>query len=355
MELLRDPIRLTFALVGPLILLLAFGYGISFDVENLPYAVLDQDQSLESRTLLANFEGSNYFEMEEPASSEADLVNRLKTGEIAVGLEIPPDFGRDLLAGRQPEINLLLDAALPFRGETAAGYVNGIAGQYMAEQFPSLITRPYSVVTRMRYNQSFKSVYAIVPSVFTLVLTMIPAMLTAVGVVREKEYGSIANFRSTPVTRLEFLLGKQGPYVVLAYVNFLTLLAMAVFLFGVPVKGSVTALLAGSLLFVVATTGFGILVSTFTKTQVAAMFAAAVISIVPAVNFSGLLVPVSSLSGGGQAIGLSFPSGWYQPISVGAMTKGLHFTDIWVSFVMLTFFSLLYLFAARMALRKQEA
>ncbi len=354
MELLRDPIRLTFALVGPLILLLAFGYGISFDVENLPYAVLDQDQSLESRTLLANFEGSNYFEMEEPASSEADLINRLKTGEIVVGLEIPPDFGRDLLAGRQPEINLLLDAALPFRGETAAGYVNGIAAQYMAEQFPSLITRPYSVVTRMRYNQSFKSVYAIVPSVFTLVLTMIPAMLTAVGVVREKEYGSIANFRSTPVTRLEFLLGKQGPYVVLAYVNFLTLLAMAVFLFGVSVTGSVTALLAGSLLFVVATTGFGILVSSFTKTQVAAMFAAAVISIVPAVNFSGLLVPVSSLSGGGQAIGLSFPSGWYQPISVGAMTKGLHFTDIWVSFVMLTFFSLLYLFAARMALRKQE-
>ncbi|MEP2827502.1 ribosome-associated ATPase/putative transporter RbbA [Parvibaculum sp.] len=355
MELLRDPIRLTFALVGPMILLLAFGYGISFDVENLSYAVLDQDQSFESRTLLANFEGSNYFETEDPATSEADLIHRLKTGEIAVGLEIPPDFGRDLLAGRQPEINLLLDAALPFRGETAAGYVSGIAEQYMAEQFPSLSASTYSVVTRMRYNQSFKSVYAIVPSVFTLVLTMIPAMLTAVGVVREKEYGSIANFRSTPVTRLEFLLGKQGPYVVLAYLNFLTLLAMAVFLFGVPIKGSMTALLTGSLVFVTATTGFGILVSSFTKTQVAAMFGAAVISIVPAVNFSGLLVPVSSLSGAGQAIGLSFPSGWYQPISVGTMTKGLHFADIWTSFVMLAFFALLYLFAARLALRKQEA
>ena len=354
MELLRDPIRLTFALAGPVILLLAFGYGITFDVEDLPYAVFDQDQSLESRTLIEGFEGSRYFEETAPAHSEAELIRRLKRGDIVIGVEIPPNFGRDLLGGHTPEISLLVDAASPFRGETAAGYVSGIAQQYLGERYPQLTSGVYSVETRMRYNQAFKSVYAIVPSVFTLVLTMIPAMMTAVGVAREKEYGSITNFRSTPVTRLEFLLGKQGPYLVLAYINFLTLLAMAIFIFGVPVKGSVPALLAGSFLYVGGTTGFGVLISSFTKTQVAAMFGAAIISIIPAVNFSGLLVPVSSLSGAGQIIGLSFPSGWYQPVSVGTMTKGLHFSDIWTSFVMLAFFALAYLFAARAALRKQE-
>ena len=354
MELLRDPIRLTFALAGPIILLLAFGYGITFDVEDLPYAVFDQDQSLESRTLIEGFEGSRYFDETKPAHSEAELIQRLKSGEIAIGVEIPSGFGRDLLGGHRPEINLLVDAASPFRGETAAGYVSGIAQQYLAERYAGLATNIFSVETRMRYNQAFKSVYAIVPSVFTLILTMIPAMMTAVGVVREKEYGSIANFRSTPVTRLEFLLGKQGPYIVLAYVNFLTLLAMAVFIFGVPVKGSLPALLLGSLLYVACTTGFGVLISSFTNTQVAAMFGAAIISIIPAVNFSGLLVPVSSLSGAGQIIGLSFPSGWYQPISVGTMTKGLHLADLWPSFGMLVLFSLAYLFVARIALRKQE-
>ncbi|NIJ41376.1 ribosome-dependent ATPase [Parvibaculum indicum] len=354
MELLRDPIRLTFALAGPVILLLAFGYGITFDVEDLPYAVFDQDQSLESRTLIEGFEGSRYFDEKTPARSETELIQRLKSGEIVIGVEIPSGFGRDLLGGHHPEINLLVDAASPFRGETAAGYVSGIAQQYLAERYPGLAANIFSVETRMRYNQAFKSVYAIVPSVFTLILTMIPAMMTAVGVVREKEYGSIANFRSTPVTRLEFLLGKQGPYIVLAYINFLTLLAMAVFIFGVPVKGSLPALLLGSLLYVAGTTGFGVLISSFTNTQVAAMFGAAIISIIPAVNFSGLLVPVSSLSGAGQIIGLSFPSGWYQPISVGAMTKGLHLSDMWTSFAMLVLFALAYLFVARIALRKQE-
>ena len=178
--------------------------------------------------------------------------------------------------------------------------------------------------------------------------------MAAMGVVREKETGSIANFRSTPVTRTEFILGKQLPYVVIAMLSFATLIIVSYGVFGVPVKGSVPALLVGTLLYVLATTGFGVLVSTFTRTQVAATFAAAVISIIPAVNFSGLLVPVSSLSGGGRLIGLAFPSSWFQQISVGTFTKGLGFQALWHNHLVLAGFAVLFIAVSVLALNKQE-
>jgi len=187
-----------------------------------------------------------------------------------------------------------------------------------------------------------------------LMLVLIPAMMTAVGVVREKETGSIANFRSTPVTRLEFLVGKQTPYLVIALVSFLSLMGLSLALFGVPVKGSLPALLLGVVLYVLATTGFGLLVSSFTRTQVAAIFATAVISIIPSVNFSGLLTPVASLSGSGRLLGLAFPAAWFQQISVGTFTKGLGFPELWQNHLALIGFGILFIGVAAMALTKQE-
>jgi ribosome-dependent ATPase len=179
--------------------------------------------------------------------------------------------------------------------------------------------------------------------------------MSTIGVVREKETGSIANFRSTPTTKFEFLFGKQLPYIAVAMVSFVLLVILAVLLFDVPVKGSLAMLVAGSLLYVSATTGFGQLVSTFTRTQVSAVFATTILSVVIAVNFSGLLVPVSSLSGGGRLLGLGFPPAWYQPISIGAFTKGLGFANLWLNLLVLAGFFILFLVAAHLILRKQEA
>ncbi|WP_138934423.1 ribosome-associated ATPase/putative transporter RbbA [Roseovarius arcticus] len=360
MEILRDRLRLTFAFLGPIILMLTFGYGISFDVTDLPYAVLDQDQSAESRTLLEAFSGSRYFEERSPATSAAELESRLRSAEIAIAIQIPPDFGRSLLRGDIPEVRAAIDAAMPFRAETTRGYLAGLAVSYMADQSErtygeAIDTSGANVVTRFRYNQGFKSVVAMVPSVIMLMLVLIPSMMAAMGVVREKETGSIANFRSTPVTRAEFLLGKQLPYVVIAMLSFVSLLVVAYGVFSVPVKGSGVALLVGTFLYVFATTGFGVLISTFTKTQVAATFAAAIIAIIPAVNFSGLLVPVSSLSGSGRLIGLSFPSGWYQQISVGTFTKDLGFAELWQNHLALGGFAILFMAVSILALNKQEA
>ncbi|GEO87007.1 MULTISPECIES: ribosome-associated ATPase/putative transporter RbbA [Alphaproteobacteria] len=358
-EILRDPLRLTFAFLGPIILMLTFGYGISFDVTSLPYAVYDRDQSIESRQLLESFSGSRYFAEQPAAHSSAELEARMKSAELAIAIEVPPNFGRDMLLGHRPEISISVDGAMPFRAETMRGYLLGLEKAYMEAQIAQtygriIDTSAASIETRFRYNQSFESVFSMIPSVIMLMLVLIPSMMAAMGVVREKETGSIANFRSTPVTRTEFILGKQLPYVAIALVSFLTLLIVSYIIFGVPIKGSVMALLAGTLLYVLATTAFGLLISAFTRTQVAATFAAAVIAIIPAVNFSGLIVPVSSLSGGGWLIGVAFPSAWYEQISVGTFTKSLGFSELWPNHVMLAGFAVLFIAVSILALKKQE-
>jgi ribosome-dependent ATPase len=363
MELLRDPIRLSFAFIGPVILMFAFGYGITFDVENLNFAAFDQDRTPESRRLLEGFSGSRYFSERPPISSTAELEQRMRSGELAVVVEIPSGFGRDIANLHSPEVAFWIDGAMPFRGETTKGYVTGLVLRYVHDLAverlgPNPASNVYvgglNIENRFRYNQGFKSVFSMVPSVIVMMLVLIPAIMATIAVVREKETGSIANFRSTPISKFEFLAGKQFPYVVVGMLTFMLLLLMAYFVFDVPVKGSFGALALGALLYVFSTCGFGQLISTFTQTQVAAVFATTVISVIPTVNFSGLLVPVSSLTGQGRVIGLMFPAAWFQPISVGTFTKGLGFSDLWFNGLILALFALGFLVAAHIFLQKQE-
>ncbi len=361
-ELLRDPIRMAFALFGPIVLMLAFGYGISFDIENLATASFDQDDTPQSRELLQGFEGSRYFSMQPPIKSAEGAERRLKSGNTQIVVEVPPGFGRDLLNGRQPEVDATVDGAMTFRGETAKNYVGGVVRK-QGEELQREVHRPGApnkwnddnIETRFRYNQAFLSVNAMVPSVFMLMLCLIPAIMSAIAVVREKETGSIANFRSTPITKFEFLIGKQMPYVAVAMINFFALFLMAIFIFHVPIKGPFLTLLIATFVYVFATTGFGQLISSFVRTQVAAVFATAILSIVPAVNFSGLFAPVSSLSGTAKILGLSFPSAWYQPVTVGVFAKALGMADLWRNVAGITIIALAFLALSLLLLRKQEA
>ena len=361
-ELLRDPIRLAFAVVGPIILMLAFGYGISFDIENLAMAAFDQDQTPQSRELLQGLEGSRYFSVQPPITSDEEAQRRLRSGNTQIVVEVPPGFGRDLLNGRKPEVDVTVDGAMTFRGETAKNYVAGVVSK-QGEELKREILRPGTpnkwsdddIEVRFRYNQAFLSVNAMIPSIFMLMLCLIPAIMSAISIVREKETGSIANFRSTPITRFEFLVGKQLPYVAIAMINFFVLYLMAVFIFNVPAKGPFLVLLLGTLVYVIATTGFGELISSFTQSQVAAVFATTILAMVPAINFSGMLAPVSSLSGGARVIGLAFPSSWYQQISVGVFAKALGFADLWRSIAALAVIALVFLCLSLLLLRKREA
>ncbi|MFY8095509.1 MAG: ribosome-associated ATPase/putative transporter RbbA [Niveispirillum sp.] len=359
-EVLRDPVRLTFALFGPLILMLTFGYGITFDVEDLPFAVYDRDQSLESRQLVENLTGSRYFHERAPVTSDAQIEHRLKTGELRLVLSIPPSFGRDLMQGRRPELAVYLDGAMPFRAETAQGYVQGIALAYVQDlvrrsRAPDTLSAGVNIEPRFRYNQQFRSAPAILPGVIMVLLIMIPPMLTAIGVVREREIGSIANLYASPASVGEFLIGKQAPYVLIGFVSFLIMLLVAWLLFGVPVKGSLAALCLGVALYIVAGTGLGLLVSTFVKTQVAAIAVTAILCTVPAINFSGFLYPAATLEGGARLFGLSFPSLWFQTISLGTFAKARGFAAFHLEFTMLALFGLVFLGAACLLLKKQEA
>lgn len=339
--------------------MLVFGYGITFDVENLTYAVLDHDQTPESRTYLESFAGSRYFQERPPLANHAEMDRRLKSNDIALALEIPPGFGKKLLQGRTPEVAAWIDGAMPFRAETIYGYVQGLHQGYLID----LYRRTYGenpqvqlvdVESRYRYNQDFKSKYAIVPTIIALLLLFIPSVLTALGVVREKELGSITNLYVTPVTRLEFLLGKQIPYIVIGLVNFVILLGLALFVFGVPVTGSLAALVLGTLLYLGTTTGMGLLISCFTKTQIAALFATAIATMLPAVQFSGMMQPVSTLEGGAAFIGQIFPTTYYLNISVGTFTKALAFDALSAKYLALAAFLPVLTLLSTLLLRKQD-
>ena len=357
-ELLRDPIRLGFALFGTVFLMVVFGFGISTDVNNLTFAVMDHDQSHESRAYLEELRGSAYFTERPPLANYGDLEKRLKSGEIKAGIEIPPGFGRDLVAGRPVWVGAWVDGAMPYRAETIRGYLEAMHQLYLSD--PAVKTTrtqsaaPANIEIRFKYNQSFESVYAMVPISISLMLALFPAILMAVAVVREKELGSITNLYVTPVRRIEFLLGKQVPYIGLAMINFCTMFLMALFVFQVPLKGSFPTLLLGALLYVTTTTSWGMLISAFASTQIAAMFGTVILTVLPATQFSGMLVPVSALSGMAQLMGRGFPMTYFVPISVGTFTKGLGIEDLWPDLAALAVFFPALTALSWLLLRKQE-
>ncbi|AIC23151.1 MULTISPECIES: ribosome-associated ATPase/putative transporter RbbA [Pseudomonas] len=359
-ELMRDRVRLSFALLGALFMMVIFGYGISLDVENLAFAVYDQDQTPQSRAYLEAFRSSRYFKEQKPIRDAAELHRRLQRSEIKLALEIPPGFGRDLYAGRQPAVAAWLDGGMPFRAETSRNYVEAVHQaniELLAEHSSRAPGRPPAarLETRFRYNQDVVSVNAIGPGVMALILAFIPAMLTALGIVREKELGSITNFYATPLKRLEFLLGKQAPYLGLSLINLALLVAMNRWLFGVPFKGSGLTLAFGGLLYVLATTSLGLLISAFTRTQIAAILGTMIITSLPTIQFSGLIVPRSSLDGAAALMGQLFPAGYFLDIAVGTFTKALDLRQLWPQCLALFGFFLGFTGLSLAMLKKQEA
>jgi ribosome-dependent ATPase len=358
LELLRDPIRLGFSLLGTTLLMLVFGFGVSTDVNNLSFAVLDRDQSPESRAYLEELRGSSYFVEKAPLIDYAELDNRLRSGNISVAVEIPPSFGSDIKRGRPVSVSALVDGAMPFRAETIRGYLQGMHQLYLTD--PAVKTTvpaaspPVDIEIRFKYNQDFDSIYAMVPSNMSMLLALFPAILMALAIVREKELGSITNLYVTPVTRLEFLLGKQLPYIAVAMTNFTLMFLLALFVFQVPLKGSFPTLLLGVLIYVATMTGYGMLISAFAKTQIAALFGTSILTVLPATQFSGMMTPVSSLAAGAQIIGRGFPMTYFVPISVGTFTKGLGFADLSGDLLALVIFVPIFTLISVLLLRKQE-
>ncbi|WP_288081454.1 ribosome-associated ATPase/putative transporter RbbA [Pseudomonas sp.] len=358
LELRRDPVRATLALLGSLLLMFVIGYGISTDVNDLRYAVLDRDQTGLSHDYTLALSGSPYFLERPPLHSYAELDRRMQTGELSLVIEIPSGFARDATLGHNAQVGAWINGAMPSRAETVQGYVQGMHLLWLTQKSQRLngktYTNPVEVQTRFRYNPDIKSLPAIVPAVVPLLLLMLPAMLTALAVVREKELGAIINFYVTPVTRTEFLLGKQLPYVALGMLNFLLMSVLAVTVLDVPMKGSFATLALATLVFLVISTGMGLVASAVTRSQIAAMFAALIGTLVPATQFAGLTTPVSSLEGIGKLIGEAYPATHMFLISRGVFAKALGLADLQQSFIALLVALPLVMGLAIAMLHKQE-
>ena len=357
-ELLRDHVRTFFALFGPVILMTAVTWGVSFDVGSLAFAVRDRDQSVESRSIVEYFAGSSQFHPLPALAQDADIDAVLESSSAKMVIDIPPSFGRNLLRGERPEIGFYIDGAESFNASNMHGYILSILGDYARDQARARGIPPAPeaarLIPRFRYNPDSKSIYAIAPGVLMLALSLFPAMMAAVGVVREREIGSIANFYASPASRLQFLLGKQLPYLAAAMLSFLILYLMMRYWFGVPLNGSAAALLSGTLLMCATTTATGLLVSCFTRSQVAAIFITAVGTVMPAMSFSGFLVPVSSLQGGAYIMGKILPSAWYANLTTGTFVKGLGYPDLVREHFILGGYYLIILTLAVLNLKKQE-
>ena len=358
-ELLRDKIRLFFAVFGPLIIMASVSWGISFDVRNLKFAVYDRDQTAASRELVEYFDGSRYFLQQPPIQSEAEIDTVLKSSGAILVIDIPSGFGRDLARGLKPEVGFYVDGSMPFNATNIRGYVGSLITAYTKDRIadsglPVSLKAPAGIEPRFMYNQDFDSINAIAPGVMMLVLMMIPAMMSAVGVVREREIGSIANFYASPAAVAQYLIGKQLPYIAVGMVNFAAMMLMIIYLFGVPLKGSFAGLAVGTLLMVSASTALGLLISCFVRSQLAAIFATAIITMIPAQTYSGFLYPLSTMEGGALIIGKTFPSSWYYTVSVGSFTKGLHTADLLHEYAAIAAFAATSLILACVLLKKQE-
>ncbi len=353
LELLRDPLRLVFAFFGTVILMLVMSFGISMDVEDLKFAVLDRDKTPQSRDYTHNISGSRYFIEQDELGSYEELEHRLKSGSISLAIEIPPNFSRDLLKGKTTQIGVWIDGTQAFRAESIKGYVQGLHMSYLLSHDKGGV--PIEIESRYRYNQDFKSIYSMIPAIIPMLLVFIPAILMALSVAREKELGSIVNFYTTPTTKAEFILGKQVPYIAVGLVSFVALLLISLVVFEVVPKGSITLLFFATLLYISATTGIGMIVSSFTKTQIAALAAAAVFTMLPTVAFSGLTTPVSSLEGVASLIAHIFPASYYTNISRGIFNKNIGLDSLSVDLLALGMIALAIFVINLLMLKKEEA
>ena len=352
-ETTRDRLFLLLAFLLPALWLVVFGYGLNLDVEDIPFAVVDRDHSELSREYLQRFIQSRYFSFRGYADEERTLDRLLAETKIRAAIIVPERFQEQLAAGEPVAVQTLLDGTFPLHTDIAKGYVIAINQAFTEERLIDFLRRsrgltqeqagvlvhPLSVEVRYLYNEEVRSTWSMVPALVMFTLMLASPLLTALGVVREKETGSIYNIYSSTVTRAEFLTGKLLPYIVISLVNVCVLWLMAVGLFQVPFKGNFLLFFSASVLFVFCTTGIGLLISLLVQTQMAALIITMVVAMIPTILFSGLLVPVASLTRGAKVQAHLFPAMYYTDIVRGSFLKGVGVEVLWIDLLALAMFA----------------
>jgi ABC-2 type transport system permease protein len=349
-EVARDPITVGIALLMPLVMLFIFGYAISLDVEDVALGILDQDQTPASRALADNFVQSASFREAATFTRLDEVDAALQRNAVKIALVIPPRFQARLERGEVAEVQLFLDGTHSATAGLAGAYAEAIVLGFGAPAAPA--TR---VETRVWYNPALRSVNYVVPGLFGVILMAFPPLLTALAITREKETGSIEQIYASPLTAGEFLLGKLVPYGLIAFVQIVMVMAVGFAWFQVPLRGSLGLLLAAGLVYVFCTVGIGLLVSTITRSQLAAMLLALIITLMPSLLFSGFLFPIFTMPYLTQLYARTLPAAYFVDLSRGIVLRGSGLPELWPSVVLLLFYTLLIFALAVWRFRKKVA
>lgn len=326
----HDPRTVMMILVMPILMMILLGYAAGTDVRNVPTAVMDQDNSQASRTLLDAYRATGYFSLSYTAYSEADITRLIQGGQARVGFEIPPNYGTDLAAGRNVQIAVLIDGSDPTVAQTALStatlvgqsYGATIRLQQLANRGPALAsTLPLEVRTRVLYNPDLQSSYNMIPALIAMILMMTTTNLTSAAIVKEREKGTIEQLIVTPIRSWELVIAKITPYVFVSMANVVVILVVGTFWFGVPIRGSVLLLLTLSGLYLLPNLGLGLLISTFAKSQQQAQFMVMPIML-PSMMLSGFLTPVAALPAALQFVSSLLPVTYFMFIVRSVVVKG---------------------------------
>ncbi|MBT8397486.1 MAG: ABC transporter permease [Gemmatimonadetes bacterium] len=353
-QLLRDPKtkRMTFA--APIIQLLLFGYAVNTDVRNLATVVVDQDQTAVSRLLEERLTASGYFRIVERSDRAVEIQGALDGGRAVVGVQIPPGFTENLEAGRRAQLQVLIDGTSSNTATVAQGYVGRIVQEFAAEhpaQRGLAIAGGIDLRSRAWYNPDLASQDYNVPGIIGLLLMLMALLLTSLGVVRERELGTLEQLMVSPISPRELILGKTIPVVIICLIDLALITTVAVLWFGIPLRGSLVTLVAGSFLYILAGLGFGLLISTISKTQQEA-FLTMFLFFLPAIILSGFMYPVDTMPPFFQDFSRLNPIRYFMEMVRNIFLKGHGFSELWLHFTVLTFMAILALLAAGSRFRK---
>jgi|Deesub1362A_J573_1020465.scaffolds.fasta_scaffold01543_7 ABC-2 type transport system permease protein len=364
-EIRRDPYLLGIAIFLPLVLLFLFAYALNLDVKDVPMAVVDMDRTPQSQAYLDAFRNSGQFRVVAYADDPRHATRLMDQGKVQVVMQIPAGFGRRLERGDQAQVSTAVDGTFPTSARVIIGYVEAINQAYAMRRAEERLQRagplaraamdlPMVIpVAQIRYNPGLRSANFIVPGLIAVILMAFPPLLSALAIVREKEHGSIQQIFVSPLPRWAFIVGKLIPYVMIAFGELLLVLLATRYWFQVPIAGNVWLFLLASVPYVVSTVAIGLLVSTFTRSQLAAMLLAIVLTMMPAFIFSGFLFPITSMPQLLQYYAYLFPARYFTEITLDVFLKGLDISHWWVQFVVLLVYTLALVVVAALRFKKK--
>lgn len=355
-QIKRDKRTIAIIIMMPIMELLLFGYAASTSVDHIPTVVLNNDIGIESRELLDGFTNSQYFDLDYHVNSMKDVEEYLDNGYAKAGIVIPSEFSKDIKKGKTAQIQLIVDGTDPTTAQTilssAGGVVQSMSVDITQETYKTNMPQPLDLRSRVWYNPDMSSIYFNIPGLIGVILQTVTLMLTSFSIVRERERGTMEQLIVTPITKMELMVGKIIPYVIIGFVDIVLAIALSVFWFRVPIAGSITLLLLFSVIFLFGALGVGLLISTISKSQLQAM-QLSMFMIMPNILLSGYMFPREAMPSVINGLSTILPLTYFIKVLRGIILKGNGFMALYQEFIILVIFGIIFLLFATIKFKKK--